>query len=103
MATRLMFDGSAICHILLPKGARRPKRSSMRQVSAKLRFTLGVDYHMIVPLGVSSPACFPNGEAGIMDSDLLDLEPLTTHNWAPCALAVIGLLAIFEKPEAVAC
>ena len=75
----------------------------MRQASAKLRFTLGVSYHMIVPLGVSSPACFPNGKAGIMDSDLLDLEPISTHNWAAHALAVIGLLATFEKPEAAAC
>jgi hypothetical protein len=75
----------------------------MRQVSAKLRFTLGVSYHMIVPLGASSPACFPNGKAGIMDSDLLNLEPLSSHNWAAYALAVIGLLATFQKPEVAAC
>jgi hypothetical protein len=75
----------------------------MRQVSAKLRFTLGVSYHMIVPLGVSSPVFFPDGKAGIMDSDLLGLEPISTHNWAAYALSVIGLLATFEKREAAAC
>jgi len=98
-----MFDGSAICHILLPKRARRPIRALMRQVSAKLRFTLGVSYHMIVPLGVSSPACFRNGKGGIMDSDLLDLKPLSGHDWAAYALAIIGLLATFQKPESAAC
>ena len=70
----------------------------MRQISAKLRFTLGVSYHMIVPLGASSPACFPNGKAGIMDSDLLDLEPISIHNWAAYAVAVIEASATFQKP-----
>jgi hypothetical protein len=54
--------------------------SSMRQVSAKLRFTLGVSYHMIVPFVVSSPISFPNGEAGIMDIGPLHMGPIARRN-----------------------
>jgi len=38
-----------------------------------------------------------------MDSDLLDLKPLSGHDWVAYALAIIGLLGIFQKPEAAAC
>ena len=65
-----------------PERARRPSRSSMQQASAKLCFTLAVAYHMIVPHGVSSPACFPNGKVGIVDSDLLHLKPISSLNGA---------------------
>ncbi len=58
---------------------------------------------MIEPHGVSSPACFPNGKGGIVGSDLLHLEPISSHNWAAYAVAVVGLLATFQKPEAGAC
>ena len=76
---------------------------SIRQGSAKLCFTLGVGYHMIVSLVVSSPACFPNGKVGIMDRDLLHLEPVSSHSWAAYAVAVVTVLAAFQKPEAAGC
>jgi hypothetical protein len=75
----------------------------MRQVSAKLHFTLGVSYHMMVPIIVSSPICFPNGKAGIMDIGSLHLEPISSGNWTAYAVAVVGVLATFEEPEAAAC
>jgi hypothetical protein len=66
----------------------------------KLRFTLRVSYHMIA---VSSPAPVPNGKAGIMDIDLSHLEPMSRRNWAAHAVAVVGILATFKKPEATPC
>jgi hypothetical protein len=58
---------------------------------------------MIVPFVVSSPAYFPNGKAGIMDSDLLHLEPIASRTWAAYAVAVVGLLGTRQKPQAAAC
>jgi len=52
---------------------------------------------MVVLLAVSSPSYFPNGKAGIMDSDLLDLEPISIHNWAAYAVAVIEASDNFSK------
>lgn len=70
---------------------------------AKLRFTLGVSYHMIVSFVVSSPTRLPNGKAGIMDIDLSHREPMSRRNWAAHAVAVVGILATFKKPEATPC
>ncbi len=67
-----------------------------RSVSAKLCFTLGVGYHMIVPLGVSSPACFPHGKVGIMDSDLSHLA----HNSARYVSVAILLIHLIEEGAA---
>ncbi len=75
----------------------------MQQASAKLCFTLAVAYHMIVPHGVSSPACFPNGKVGIVDSDLLHLKPISSFNGAALAVAVVRVLATFQEREATAC
>ena len=58
---------------------------------------------MIVPLVVSSPVCFPNGKAGIMDIGPLHLKPISNRKWAAYPVAVVGVLATFEEPEAVAC
>jgi hypothetical protein len=69
----------------------------------KLRFTLGVSYHMIVSFVVSSPARLPNGKAGIMDIDLSHREPISSRNWAAYSVAVDGVLATFQKPELTAC
>jgi hypothetical protein len=38
-----------------------------------------------------------------MDIGPWDLEPISRGNWSAYALAVIGLLATFQKPEAAAC
>jgi hypothetical protein len=84
------------------RGARTAQPGH-RCVSAKLRFTLVVSYHMIVPFVVSSPKSFPNGKDGIMDIGPLDLEPISRRNWAAYAVAVIGILATFQKPEKAAC
>ena len=59
------------------------------QVSAKRCFTLGVAYHMIVPLVMPFPAYFPNGRVGIMDSDL------SRHNSAGYAAVAIFIAALF--------
>ncbi len=58
---------------------------------------------MIVNLAVSSPACFPNGKVGIMDSNLSRLEPVSALNWAGYAVAVAAVVAIVRKQEAAAC
>jgi len=52
---------------------------------------------MIVPLVMSSPACFPNGKVGIVDSDLSQLE----HNSA--GYAIVAILLIHLIQEAAAC
>jgi hypothetical protein len=57
---------------------------------------------MIVELVASSPAYFPNGKVGIMDSDLLPPEPDSKHGWVGYAIAVLPLLAIFPKQEEAA-
>lgn len=98
-----MFDGSSSAASCRRRGLEGPTLSAMRQVSAKLHFTLGVSYRMIVPLVVSSPICFPNGKAGIMDIGPLHLKPISNRKWAAYAVAVVGVLATFEEPEAVAC
>jgi hypothetical protein len=69
------------------EGPRGPTPLAGSQVSPKLCFTLGVAYHMIVLLVVSSPACFPNGKVGIMDSDLSQME----HNSAGHTIVAILL------------
>jgi hypothetical protein len=69
----------------------------------KLRFTLGVSYHMIVPFVVSSPTCLPNRKAGIMDIGPSHLDPFSSRNSAAYAVAVVGVPATFQKPEATAC
>lgn len=58
---------------------------------------------MIVPLVVSSPACFQNGKVGIMDSDLSHLEPVSAHNSAGYAVAVAAVVTIVPKRQAAAC
>jgi hypothetical protein len=69
----------------------------------KLRFTLGVSYHMIVSFVASSPTGLPNGKAGIMDIDLSHREPMSRRNWAAQAVAIVGILATFKEPEATLC
>jgi hypothetical protein len=44
---------------------------------------------MIVPLVMPSPACFPNGRVGIMDSDL------SRHISAGYAFVAIFIVALF--------
>ncbi len=51
---------------------------------------------MIVPLGVSSPACFPHGKVGIMDSDLSHLA----HNSARYVSVAILLIHVIEEGAA---
>ena len=58
---------------------------------------------MIIPLFVSSPARLPNGKAGIMDIDPSHLGPISSSNWTAHAVAVVAVLATFQKPEAAAC
>jgi hypothetical protein len=58
---------------------------------------------MIVPLVVSSPARFPNEKVGIVGSELLNLDPVSSHSLAAYAVAVVTVLATFRKPEAPAC
>ncbi len=58
---------------------------------------------MIVPFVVSSPICLPNGKAGIMDIGPLHLEPISRRNCTAYAVAVVGILATFQMPEAAAC
>lgn len=89
-----------------PSSARGPRRYFGLFDSAgfpKLRFTLWVSYHMIVSIVVSSPAHSPNGKAGIMDIDLSHREPISSRNRAAHAVAVVGILATFKKPEAAPC
>jgi hypothetical protein len=71
--------------------------------SEKLSFTLGVSYHMIVPLVVSAPARFPKGKVGIVDSELLRLEPVSGHSLTAYAVVVVAVLPTFQRPEAPAC
>jgi hypothetical protein len=99
----LGFEGGATCHSPAAKEAQRPRPLIDAAGFRKLRFTLGVSCQMIVPLVVSSPTCLPNGKAGIMDSGLLHLEPIFTHNWTAYAVVAVGVLATFQKPEAAAC
>ena len=75
----------------------------MRQVSAKRRFTLGVCYHMMVLLVVSSPIRLLNERLGVMDRGILDRKPISSRNWAAYTDAVVEVLATFQKPEATAC
>jgi hypothetical protein len=74
---------------------RLPQRA--RPVSAKLCFTLGVGYHMIIPLGVSSPLCFPYGKVGIMDSDLSHLKR------SSAGYVRVAILLIHLTEEGAAC
>jgi hypothetical protein len=55
---------------------------------------------MIVPFVVSSPACFPNGKVGVMDSDLSHLEPVSAHNLAGYAIAAILLIPLIQEGAA---
>ena len=75
-----------------------------RQTCAKLHFTLGLICHMIVPLVVSSPICCCRME-GLTSLDIgpLDPEPVSLHNAADHAIAVVGGLATFQNSEATAC
>ena len=92
---------SLIQHGLLARPG--PEPPSARQVSAKLCFTMGVGYHIIVKLVASFAACFPKGKVGIMDSNLSRLEPVSKHNWVGYAVAVVAVVAIFPKQETAAC
>jgi hypothetical protein len=47
---------------------------------------------MIVPLVMSSPACFRNGKVGIMDSDPSQVEPSAAHDSAGYAILAILLI-----------
>lgn len=58
---------------------------------------------MIVPFVVSFPISLPNGRDGIMDIGPLHLKPSSSRNWAAYAVAVVGVLACFQKPGATAC
>jgi hypothetical protein len=58
---------------------------------------------MIVPLVVSSPACFPNGKVGIVDSDLSHLEPVSAHNSAGYYPVAVAAVTIVPKRQAAAC
>ena len=58
---------------------------------------------MIVNLAVSSPLCFPDGEVGMMNSNLSHLEPVSAFNWAGYAVSVAAVVAIVRKQEAAAC
>jgi len=88
---------------LAPEGLEGTIGYRFDRFPPKLRFTLGVSYHMIVSFVVSSPARLPNGKAGIMDIDLSHREPISSRNWAAYSVAVDGVLATFQKPESTAC
>jgi hypothetical protein len=87
------------------RGRDGPSPSSARWGSAKLCFTLGVGYHMIVELLASSPAYFPNGngKVGIMDSDLSHLLPELRPHGVGYAVGTAAVVAILPKQQAAAC
>jgi hypothetical protein len=93
-------------HSIWPSSARGLEGSigyRFDRFPPKLSFTLRVSYHMIVSLAVSSPTSLPNRKAGIMDIGPSHLDPFSSRNSAAYAVAVVGVPATFQKPEAIAC